>query len=1454
MLKVRRCHLAALGNRNARFSPVGLDFRAGDAAANSVIFLENGGGKTTLAAFLYLTLWPEQAHFLLKKAKDSQTRVADYLMPGQSAFCALECETRIAGLQDQPIIRVIGQAIQRRDTTDRSPVQRHFFTFLPCPGLSFDDLPIHGINGQRASLSLDEFRTWLKEQRSKAPGAELWEGSSVEEYLQKLRDVHAEPELVRVQIDLNKREGGIDDHFKEHCADSKKFVHTFLDLALQSAKSEETAAVLGTFLAEWLNIGHLEDEILFCEEFSSALANLSDAQAKWKKSDEALQQCRCHAAGFWLALDHKREEMSQLRQETETLLATIKLQAIEAKRDLDNSYHHVISYELEWLELSASEASLAAENAEREWQQARRSNHLAKLAVSLGDIERHRRDLEAKRKVFQEKQAELAPQLQTLHRFGAAFANSLDLLIAKIAGDVELLLANQGIRKDQQQDLERKHRNLAVGRNDCERTIGEVRTFVERRRYQRDQLAERGWLQPNERAEEGQVRWSTEQVTEEANVVEQRAHIQRLDQRLSELSARHTLVERQSVTAENEVTLVQSRLDSAARDKADIIGNDFVLSHFGESFDPLRHGAREDLLQKQADVFRLLLNLQLDLALLERSREGIEKHQVLPPARDIELVLHRLQEADIEAAPALRYLAETCNCDEAERLIRSDPGKYAGVLVRPNGWERVATLAWPEVAQPIEVSLFPESMDGQNDLHHQVVVPARPAFDKVEASRRSLRLDDEVSSARRQLDAKRAEYDGLGHVVTLLTSFVRLYGEGRLGALEREVGEKRRHSEALRSRCLEVQSEIQDVQRARLTSRDAEIASLERIKRYINPAVDRIHSFIAEFEEKVAGMRDRDQIARDRLIEIETEETETQKRRQECEAALATIQADIFNLQLQLRQLRDEVAGIHYREGIVGQDLAGQPLETLRASYSQQRLFYEGQQDSEAQIQLATAERVLQSKQADFSQQLESANETEVRARAESFGYVEATLREEAAIATQKLEQTLHFRAHKDAERDRTRKDYTEKKQTAPEGGKRRFPEGEERPTTSAEAHALLKKGQATHEQRSVRKQALDEEGRSLADRSSELEKRALEYAGQGNLLEEFQHKEPLHVELPRDFAEIKAAVSSVKAQEKSAADDESRERRERTDRMRTARLLTTAPRFSEKKVGLAKKFELYPEEDLLTDVDQLRGDLGERIAAHRDRLAGLKQTREQLVHMMDGLADEILVLLRSIEKVSRLPEDGMGAWSGKPFIRVSFHQPDASERQLALRQLLEELIEVRRNKSNQAPDTDASGLLRIIADRTVCDKRIRVQILKPTPIRTDTYEDVELLRHYSGGEGVTVAILMYLTIVQLRAQSVQNSKRLQDAGFLLLDNPFGKCNRPDLVQMHVQLAEQLRVQLIVLTGLREPVIMMSYPRRVRLVNDLLNRVTGAKHVRVSDSEGQITSVDNLRRFSLPKV
>lgn len=1450
MLKLRRCHLSCIGNRSARFSPVSLDFSKDESAENSVVFLENGGGKTTLAAFLCLTLWPEQNHFLLKAAKNPKARVANYLSPGQSAFIILECETRVAGLLDEPVVRVIGQMLRRRDATEQSPVDRHFFTFLPRPGMAFNDLPVHGINGQSSSLSYDDFRAWLKERQGQFAGAELWEGSSVEEYIKKLREIHAEPELVRVQVDLNKREGGIDDHFKEHCADSRKFVHTFLDLALQSAKGEETVGVLGRFLAEWQNVGHLEDETAFCDDFAAALATLADAQDRWSQSHKKLCDGQQRAAGLWQSLNRRVDELKQEHVETTEALRTEKAQALKAKQEMDNSYHHTISYELEWLELRAREAARDAADADEKCKQAERADRLAKLAFQFGEIERRRRDLEAKRRVLAEKQAELAPLLAKLNSLGAAFASRLGdeekQLVLESDETADLLKAEQ----DRDKGFEKSQQDFAVESSQHERTLKEVKNFFDRRRNQRDQLGERGFLGPNERAEDGRIRWDTKRQAEEANAVEQRQRQKQLAQRLTELNDEHARIQGEAATAEGEAKQLQAKFDEAQQERAYIATHDLVLSHFGDQFDPLRHGAEDDVARKQADVFHVLLNLRLDLAALQRNREGIEQYQVLPPPRDVESVLERLKQAGVEASPGLRYLADTCNCEEAERVIRADPARYAGVLVSPKHWEKLATLAWPEVTQPVEVSAYPDKFSDAEQLERRIVVPTRAAFDKAEASRRSLRLEDEQTNTQRQLDERKSEYDGLGHVLTRLRAFIGKCGDGKLATLERDLQAKQRHVQALQTHIGQLKQQIGETTGERDAANKSELASLDDLQKGIRPALSAIERFIADVEDKIDEMRARESAAQARLTAIEGEIKSLAGQRETCKQAIATIQQRAFDIKEQLKQVRNELNGIHHRDTAVDSELAAQPLEILRASYHEQRQFYEGKQDLQAQVEIKAAEQVVAAMQRTFNAQLNEVAQSEVEGLAAQCDYAEVKLRELADTSATTLKHAINHRARKEAECEAAKSESNEKERKAPEGGKRRFPEGETRPRTSADAVALLERGRALHEQRQARKQEIDDKVSALTETLSGLEKQASEYEGQRNLLDRFKDGAAAAVELPKEAAEIRAAVATVREDEKAASADEQRIRIERAGKLKTARDVTTNERFGGK-VSLAKRFEAYTDDSLLGELAQIRNDLDQRIASNRDRLAGLKQTREQLVHMMNGLADEILALLKSIEKVSRLPEEGMGVWNGKPFIKMSFHQPDDAERQVALRGLLEELIESRRSRSSDAPETDAGGLMRLIADRLVCDKRVHVQILKPTPVRTDTYEDVEMLRHYSGGEGVTVAILMYLTVVQLRAQNVQTSRRLQDAGFLLLDNPFGKCNREDLVRMQVQLAEQLRVQLIVLTGLREPVIMMSYPRRVRLVNDMLNRVTGAKHVRVDgDGDGNITAVENLRRFS----
>lgn len=1449
MLKVRRCHFAAIGNASARFSPLTLDFTDGTVATNGALFLENGGGKTTLAAFIYLTLWPEAAHFLLKKAKNPTAFVAKYLMPGQTAYVVIECETRVPELVDAPVVRVIGQILRRVDASERSAVQRHFFTFVSRAGLAFDDLPIHGIGGQSKSHSFEDFTRWLGEKRSEQPAAELWHEGSVENYLAKLREIHAEPDLARVQVDLNRLEGGIDDYFKDKCSDSRSFTHTLLNLALQSEKANATSSLLGKFIAEWLNVGHLEDETTFAEEFANALAALATARDRWAEAERHLRHCRSRGAGLRHALNQHIEKLTESNKENEKELGTEKVKLAGFGLEIKNRTNHVTSYELEYLQLIAEEAEEELRDAEQKLGAAAASKHLAELAVLYGDVERLRREAAARRRVLEEKTEELAPLLSALHATGATLHAALGAQVTTAEGEVTAAQDEQKRLEGVARKIQDSGTALAVERAGHEKVRSEARSFFEKRRYQREQLTTAGWLQEKERIEDALARWQLERETVKAGIAVQQEAQRTAERELQRLGDDRARTEGLAATAAGELRELRGKLDTAAKQRCGIVEHDLIAAHFGESFEPLAHGAAEELEKKRAEVFRLLLGLELDHAVSLRAEAGIRDQGVLPPTRDVEAVVKALLDTGVQATPALRYLAETCGREEAERLIAADPSRFAGVLVDSSAWEQVASVAWPEISAPVEVSRFPESFEIAGDAR-VVVAPTPAAFDKNEARQRALRLDEELRGLDRQITARRTEHDGFGTVAERLQAFLLAFGDGRLAGLQRDAQTKDREVEALEARKLELANEITEANAAKESARAAENTARERIEDEILPALADLEGFLENFEKHVETRRNADREAEARLAAIEIEEGLLRTERDTCERDLNAARQRAFESIAALQERRAQIDKVTFRDGEADAALAALPLSELAELYQQQLRKYEGQQDEEARVQLATAEAMHNARAKEFRDQLSGTPEDTVRVAAAAADFTESTLRSRRQQAQQAHDGAVQNAADCRATSNAARRTYNDTVSSAPEGGKRRFPEGEQRPSSSQEASALLEAGRRLLQEKQEAESACREQVQVLQNRVAEVRGDISAYEAQRNLLEAFAQHDAVQVELPTDLPSLKTAVSNLRDEESAAAKVEKSAREERDAKLNTAREVTVDARFTEKQVSLAKRYELYTPEQLLTHLDQERADLDQRIASNRDRIVGLKETREQLVHMMDGMSDEILSLLRSIDKVSRLPEDGMGAWNGKSFIRLTMHTPDETERQVTLRALLTEIVDSRRASSRTALDTDAASLVRLIADRLVCDKLIRVRILKPTAVRTETYEDVEMLRHYSGGEGVTVAILMYLTIVQMRAQHQHSTRRLQDAGFLLLDNPFGKCNREDLVRMHVHLAQQLRVQLIVMTGIRDPIILLSYPRRLRLVNDRVNQVTGAKHVRLDASEADVTAVENLRRYT----
>ncbi len=90
MWQLARIHLQGVGPPDARFDPLTLDLRADDTPTHSVLWLANGGGKTTLLRLIFHVLRFKQARKIGKELPGAQAALAGLLGPTDVAHVLLE--------------------------------------------------------------------------------------------------------------------------------------------------------------------------------------------------------------------------------------------------------------------------------------------------------------------------------------------------------------------------------------------------------------------------------------------------------------------------------------------------------------------------------------------------------------------------------------------------------------------------------------------------------------------------------------------------------------------------------------------------------------------------------------------------------------------------------------------------------------------------------------------------------------------------------------------------------------------------------------------------------------------------------------------------------------------------------------------------------------------------------------------------------------------------------------------------------------------------------------------------------------------------------------------------------------------------------------------------------------------------------------------------------------------
>ena len=154
MYRLRRLRFERIGHSDARFRSLVLDLTSGEVAVadesdnrsvDAIVWLRNGGGKSSLLALLYSLLLPAKVDFIGHSKKKS---LANYVVGGAAAHVIAEWEDDTE-LWAGPVL-IIGAVYQWKNGHRPRDLEhawddliRRWYLFRPIPGvLTLDTLPI----------------------------------------------------------------------------------------------------------------------------------------------------------------------------------------------------------------------------------------------------------------------------------------------------------------------------------------------------------------------------------------------------------------------------------------------------------------------------------------------------------------------------------------------------------------------------------------------------------------------------------------------------------------------------------------------------------------------------------------------------------------------------------------------------------------------------------------------------------------------------------------------------------------------------------------------------------------------------------------------------------------------------------------------------------------------------------------------------------------------------------------------------------------------------------------------------------------------------------------------------------------------------------------------------------------------------------------------------------------
>ncbi|WLH14728.1 hypothetical protein PSH74_10610 [Pseudomonas hefeiensis] len=1430
MQKITRMHVCRYGTATAWYDQTLLDFTAPDTheAVNAIVNLENTGGKTSLLSYVFSIFEPRRDLFIQHMQNPNHQFNEYFAKDGKPSFIIIEWSmpSRLPGGKDYKL--VIAQAVATRDVIERgNDLDRVFFAFESQHDITFEDIPAPGINplGMPGVSTMAELNQWLTQMYRKCP-EDFYHTRNQHDWTTHLATTRLlDLDLLVMQRQFNGQEGGLESGFLTF-KDEEDLIRKLMALTMDPERAQTVRNTVVNVADKYQNKPRLEARLIQLAKILSSMKPLGESSKAFELALEARTGLLRRASGLAAAMELVR--LSEEKQVTDfgDLIDTLNSRIVENQALLVHQRASTLSMRALQHTRRVDRTAAAFEEATAGKDAAQlRLRHLNGATSYKKITNAHEQVLIEERSLAEEVEG-LRPIKETLERQGALLRGAIDILL-KQNDDKRLAEKNVELAAAEAATQAKAHiKTLSLSIRALQQEEAKVGADIDNAEIQRNSLLDDGVLGAFDHDAAAAIERITAAIAQAQNRLdslraERTGHLQHVDL-LREQAAQHGLrAQAEAHIREN----LNREVGDARTLQEDLQQNRLLCSVVeAELCDPDSLTLLGTVYEFIQSMDREVLERDIRLANLERAKQSIEESELAGQSDDVDQVVRLLRTAGIHSARATNsYIANVVpNAEEARRLVDSDSARFLGVCVGSEEWEKSCKIvagANLSLSAPVTVALA--TVDAAVAALDRVVISAEDdsAYNLEAAAAALVGFEQRIAEISGTRDAHIQRRNEARDAANKLKDYQERFGAVRIAELERSIQTHYEEEQAfttLQAGCLEEAAEV--LERAKGLDKEidpipSEIANqasrVQRLERYSHEYEQPLAQWKQQLATVQASLKkaEKESEALEQLIDSETEAINHSKQ----------LQFDLAGSAQQLLSRKDLTEifdpSFDYRTALE----SGFDLQALIKNYDSDKVVFDAEETERLGVRRVT---------------LEQLRKAEATSR-EEYRLEFSDLREEAVINLLSLD-LAHERTAQITQVGLYEQAFVSSSNA--------------HAVASSEREAFFAKvdhPQPSDDVLSLSDDELAQQIVMVQDNTDQLEKalvsdqKEAEKALQGRAQSKKnvdvlnKHKKMLTSAVPHEaaapeFIELEgdgeAQVMAVldRYKQQSVGLEEARKLAQShfdgfTDVVKSKAVQDVDP-------GLAHELSSNSFETTCSDFERLMMLIVERTDASKSELDGMLPDFENCVGEVHQLVEEGMSVLKKACQV--MVPKGAPYVGGKVIMKMRHLITGVSTEagKASIRHYLNTLIEAKVIPEHGA-DLVAAGMINLSPQRA-----FGLQLLQMEQNADHQYQDAGRLKK-SGGQGVVIAMFMYLMMSQLRRTHQAVTKRGGGCP-LILDNPFAKVQTRALIDVQIMLAEAIGVQLIFFTAMKDVNILAGFQRVIRLRKEGVK--SGRSHIQMA--------------------